>query len=822
MGRQQAKGSSTLRTAGGGALVLAGCFLGSRADIWFRFPMAGAGILFAPYAVLTAALCRAPIRRWWLFMLAAGIGNCLAHQVGGASFGFALSTELVNQLRAVLAAGALCLFAADSNRLESLGEMAVYLLAAALVAPGLSALAGAALALRAGAARPFWLLWQEWWLSNAITALTLLPLLTVDLRRLRDRLRLRPGRIAEATLLFVTLLVAGALVFSGAHRQADAHQVHLYWALPFLLWAAVRFGPRGTSGVLLGVTSLSIWGALAERGPFAARLPTESLLELQVFLLAASIPLLMLAALIKQQRTTAAALRESRRQYRSIVEDQTEMICRFRPDGAYTFANRAYLEAFGLAPADLVDRTVWDLVPAGVHRARAELAIISPASPLATREVQVAMRDGSMGWQQWRERGFFDEHGAVVEYQSVGRDVTERKRADDERRELEARRSVEAALRDADRRKDEFLATLGHELRNPLAPIGLALEILRQASPGSEEATWARDSIGRQLAYMTRLLDDLLDISRITLGKINVQMEPVDLRAIIANGVEATRPLIESFGHALTVAVPDEAVVVQGDTVRLTQAVANLMNNAAKYTEAGGRIEVRLEREGEGARLSVCDNGIGLAADALERIFDLFSQIPAGLERAQGGLGIGLALARRLVELHGGTVEARSAGPSQGSEIVVRLPAVVDDAPAPVRTTPGSGPHRAALRILAVDDDVQIAEGLARILALWGHTVRTAHDGATALEVAGAFAPEVVLLDLGLPRLDGLEVARRLRSLGEPPPALLISMSGFGQEHARRRSGEAGFHHHLVKPLDMDSLHALLESCLQGQPSAPD
>ena len=822
MGRQQENGSSTLRAAGAAALVLVGCFVGSGADIWFRFPMAGAGILFAPYAILTAALCRAPIRRWWLFMLAAGIGNCLGHHIGGASLGFALSTELVNQLRAGLAAGALRLFAADSNRLESLGEMVVYLVASALVAPGLSALAGAALAIQAGGARPFWLLWQQWWLSNAITALTLLPLLTVDLRWLRDSLRLRPRRIAEATVLLAALLAAGALVFSGGRTGADAHQVHLYWALPFLLWAAVRFGPRGTSAVLLAVTALSIWGALAARGPFAARLPTESLLELQVFLLAASIPLLMLAALIEQQRTTAAALWESRRQYRSVVEDQTEMICRFRPDGVYTFANRAYADAFGLTPGDLVERTVWDLVPAGVHRTRAELAIISADRPIATREVQVATRDGSTGWQQWRDRGFFDERGAVIEYQAVGRDVTERRRGDDERRELEARRSVEVALRDADRRKDEFLAMLGHELRNPLAPIGLALEILRQAAPGSEEAAWARDSIGRQLAYMTRLLDDLLDISRITLGKINVQMELVDLRAIIANAAEVTRPLIESFGHALTVAVPDDTVVVHGDAVRLTQAVANLMNNAAKYTEAGGHIEIRLEREGEGARLSVRDNGIGLAADALERIFDLFSQIPAGLERAQGGLGIGLALARRLVELHGGTVEARSDGPNRGSEIVVRLPAVVDGAPAPVRATPASGPHRAALRILAVDDDVQIADGLARMLALWGHTVRTAHDGATALEVADTFAPEVVLVDLGLPRLDGLEVARRLRSSGAPPPALLISMSGFRQDHARRRSDEAGFHHHLVKPLDMDSLHALLERCLREQQHAPD
>ncbi|HVZ89654.1 MAG TPA: ATP-binding protein [Polyangia bacterium] len=820
MGRQ-AKGSSPLHTVGAAALVAGGCFIGAGMDIWLRFPTAGVGILFVPYGVLTAALCRARQREWWIFLLAAGIGDCLAHRLGGASVAFALSTELVNQLRAVLAAFALSRLAGRSHRLDSLREMMVYLLAAVLLAPGLAALAGAALTVDAGAARWFWPVWQEWWLSNAITALTLLPLLTIDLDRLRKSLRRRPGRIVEGGLLFSGLLVTGAVVFSGQAHPAGAHQLRLYWALPFLLWAAVRFGPRGTSGALLALTALSIWGALAARGPFAARLPCESLVELQVFLLAVSIPVLMMAALITQQRTTAVALADSRRQYRSVVEDQTEMICRFRPDGVYTFANRAYTDAFGLSPGDLADRTVWDLVPAGVHRTRGELAVISAARPLATREVQVVTRAGARAWQQWRDRGFFDDRGAVVEYQAVGRDVTDRKLAEDERRELEARRSVETALRDADRRKDEFLAMLGHELRNPLAPIGLALEILREAAPGSEEGAWAREAIGRQLGYMTRLLDDLLDISRITLGKIKVQLEPLDLRAVIANAVEATRPLIEASGHRLSVTVPDQPAVVHGDAVRLTQAVSNLMNNAAKYTEAGGHIEVALEGGAGGVRLSVRDNGIGLAADALERIFDLFSQIPAEMDRAQGGLGIGLTLARRLVELHGGTVEAHSDGPNRGSEIVVRLPAATDDAPVPVRgAAPASGPHRGSLRILAVDDDVQIADGLARILGLWGHTVRIAHDGADALEVAGVFEPEVVLVDLGLPRVDGLEVARQLRLSGERAPALLISMSGFGQEHARRSSDDAGFHHHMVKPLDMDSLHALLERCLRDQSRA--
>jgi PAS domain S-box-containing protein len=802
------------------ALVLVGCCLGAGAESWLRFPSVGAAVLFPPYAIVTAALWRTRPRWWWVFLLAASAGDYFPHRLGGASVGFVLMAEVVNHLRAVLAAIGLHRFVGRSGRLDSMRGMVAYLGIAVFAAPAAAALAGAGLVTWHRGPGAFWLAWQEWWLSNAITGLTLLPLLAFDLREAGRRLPVPARRAAEAWLLFAALFAAGAVVFAQSYDRSSAHQAHLYWALPFLLWAAVRFGPRGTSAALLGVTTMSILGAIQGRGPFAARAPTQNLLELQVFLLAASVPLLLLAALIEQQRRTAAALAESRRQYQSVVEDQTEMICRFRPDGTYTFANRAYCEAFGLSPREVVGGSIFVLVPAGVHPSREDLGVITAASPIAAREVSVAGPGGESRWQQWRDRGLFDDRGAVLEYQAVGHDVTDRKRAEDERRELETGRSVEAALREVDRRKDEFLAMLGHELRNPLAPIGLGLEIIRHAPPDSSDALWARESIGRQLRQMTRLLDDLLDISRVTLGKIQLKLEPVDLGRVIANALEATRPFIDSFGHEVAIELPDDPVLIRGDAVRLTQVVANLLNNAAKYTDPGGRIEVKVDRQGEGVRLAVRDNGIGLDADALEKIFELFSQIPAGHARAQGGggLGIGLTLVRRLVELHGGTVEARSDGPKLGSEIVVRLPAAAAGAlERPPAAPPAAAGRRGSLRILAVDDNVDVAQGLASILGTWGHTVRTAHDGAAALEVATAFAPEVVLVDLGLPRVDGLELARRLRARAERSPALMVSMSGFGQEHTRRRSDEAGFHHHFVKPVDIDSLRSLLEGCMGGK-----
>jgi PAS domain S-box-containing protein len=809
----QRQGSSLVRTAAIAVAVLAGCYLGARFDTWLCFRERGAGMFFPPYAILAAAMLRARPRSWWIFMIAACAGGYFPHRHAGATVGFVLASEVLNDGRALLAVLGLRAFDRRA-RMDTVPQMAAYLALVVFLAPAVAALgSGYLLVFWRGGPETFWIAWQQRWLSNAITGLTLLPILSLDLGVFTSGRRLSRRRIAEAALLVVALCIAAGLVFARSYDRSHTHQAHLYWALPVLLWA-VRFGPRGTSTALLGVAALSIWGAVEGRGPFAAHASAQNLLELQVFLLAVSVPLLLLAASVKQQRLISAALIDSRRQYRSIVEDQTEMICRFLPDGTYTFVNRAYADTFGVVPGQTGGCNLWTLVPPGIHRSPEELKVITPDAPVATREVNMGAPGGAPRWLQWRDRGFFDERGAVVEYQSVGRDVTDRKIAEDERREIAARRSAEAALRQADRRKDEFLAVLGHELRNPLAPIGIALEILRQAPPGGPDALWARESIGRQLGHMTRLLDDLLDLARVTHDKIQLQLESVEVGRVIANAVEATRPLVDSLGHLLEVQLPDWPLFVRGDAVRLTQVVANLLNNAAKYTERGGRIEVRVEREEDKVRLSVRDNGIGLDADALGRIFDLFAQIPAGRERAQGGLGIGLALVKRLVELHGGTVEACSDGPRRGSEIIVRVPAADDELPARgAPRTAADQARRPSLRILAVDDNVDLAEGLAAVLGMWGHTVRLAHDGLAALEVASTFAPEVVFVDLGLPRLSGLEVARRLRASPGPAPRLLVSMSGFGQEQTRRSSDAAGFHHHLVKPVEIDSLRTLLDGC---------
>jgi signal transduction histidine kinase/DNA-binding response OmpR family regulator len=379
-------------------------------------------------------------------------------------------------------------------------------------------------------------------------------------------------------------------------------------------------------------------------------------------------------------------------------------------------------------------------------------------------------------------------------------------------------------LQEADRQKNEFLSMLAHELRNPLAPIRNASEVLNQTSVDPARVRWAHGVIDRQLTHLVRLVDDLLDVSRLTLGKIRLVVEPVELSSVLAQAVEATRPLIEKSRHQLEVMVPTEQIRIQGDPARLAQVFANLLNNAAKYTDPGGRISLRAALESPDSaedysqrppmvEVRIRDTGIGIAPELLPRVFDLFTQASRSLDRSQGGLGIGLTLVRQLVEIHGGTVEARSEGLERGSEFVVRLPVAVNQ---PGEQGPASrevAPHRPSrpLRVVLVDDNVDGVESLAELIGLLGHEVRAAHDGPAGIALTRAFDPDLVLLDIGLPGMDGYEVARRLRhEFGSRP--VLVAVSGYGRDEDRSQSRSAGCEQHLVKPVDFRTLEGLFAS----------
>jgi signal transduction histidine kinase/CheY-like chemotaxis protein len=388
-------------------------------------------------------------------------------------------------------------------------------------------------------------------------------------------------------------------------------------------------------------------------------------------------------------------------------------------------------------------------------------------------------------------------------------------RAERDRQIQDHLRQQTEVLREVDRRKNEFLATLGHELRNPLAPLWNTVKLMDLQQPAAPASPQIRDMVRRQVEQLSRLADDLLDIARIARGKVELRKEPVDLAETANRAAQISAPHLKARRQHFELALPAELIHLLADATRLVQIIVNLLNNASKYTDAGGRVWLTVEREDEEAAIRVRDTGMGIAPELMPHVFELFTQGKLSSDRSPGGVGIGLALVRQLVELHGGKIVAHSAGVGSGSEFVVRLPIAMADAnndkpfaAAPKTTGPlGELPPQ---RILVVDDNVDSAETLSMLLALGGHAVRVAHDGPTALQSAADFRPEVVLLDLGLPRMDGYEVARRLLQQPDAGKMLLVALTGYGQDEDRRRSEEAGFNAHLVKPVELDALRNLL------------
>ena len=413
-------------------------------------------------------------------------------------------------------------------------------------------------------------------------------------------------------------------------------------------------------------------------------------------------------------------------------------------------------------------------------------------------EFRVIWPDGSVHWVEARANVLKDKDGKPLRIMGVKMDVTDRKR-------------VEETLRDAGRRKDEFLATLAHELRNPLAPIRNSLHILRLTAGNDPPAERVCEMLERQVNHMVRLVDDLMEVSRITRGLIVLRNEETDLMTVLLSAVETSKPLITAADHQLAIALPHERIGLYGDSVRLAQVFANLLNNAARYTDRQGQIGLSARREGNQVIVSVRDNGIGIAAPMLPDVFEMFMQVDRSAVRSQGGLGIGLTLVKRLVEMHGGTVSAQSAGPGQGSEFTVRLP--IADTQQHETSQPPVTQENCSLsrrRVLVVDDNEDAAASMGMLLKCLGTDVKVAHNGTTALEVIESYRPDVVLLDIGMQGMDGFEVARRVRQRTDLNNIILIALTGWGQTEDRDRTRTAGFDHHLVKPADITALQSLL------------
>ena len=486
----------------------------------------------------------------------------------------------------------------------------------------------------------------------------------------------------------------------------------------------------------------------------------------------------------------------------AIVDSSEDAIISKDLNGIITSWNESAERLFGYSPQETIGRSITMLMPADRRDEEAEiLARLKRGERVDHFDTIRIRKDRSLVPISLTISPIRDSRGCIVGASKIARDITSRK-------------EIEAALKEADRRKDEFLATLAHELRNPLAPIRNALRILMAKGPPDPELQWARGVIDRQVQVMARLLEDLLDVSRISQNKLELRKERVELAAVVEAALETSRPLIEAGGHEFTVTLPPEPIHLEADPLRLAQVFANLLNNAAKYTEDGGRIRLSAERQGSDVIVSVKDNGIGIMAEMLPRIFEIFAQSNRALVRSQGGLGIGLSLVKGLVELHGGSIEARSDGPGQGSEFVVRLP-IAGEKLGQEQARPGEDERPEPVtkcRILIVDDNQDSADSLAMFLKIKGYEVGTAYDGEQAVEAAEALRPDVVLLDIGMPNLDGYDACRRIRQQPWGQGMFLIALTGWGQEEDRRRTEEAGFNQHMVKPVDPAVLMKLLAS----------
>jgi signal transduction histidine kinase len=680
-------------------------------------------------------------------------------------------------------------------RLDTLPQVAWFIGATAVTVTVGGALGAAAIALIPDLGFDHFVQnWLYWVRSRGIGMLTVAPAIIALGTMTRTTLahawnQARWSALTLGAALLVTFVMASH-EFRGDEMLALL--VLLAIVYPLVLVVAARSEPVWVYVCLLLITLIVVWRLAHGSGIFR-----DNVIAAQGFLLVSSLWALTLAVVMHQQRLARISAEGSERRMRQAIAAGRGFT--FDYDPRRDFVRRADPDQI-LAPfsAETGASFFARLLPEDRPRLQELVTSLSPATPVYETTYGSRRPDGKVVWLQERGVGEFDEDGQLVRLQGLTMDVT-------------ARREAEEALREADRRKDRFIATLAHELRNPLAPIRTAAELLGSARAGPGEIDWARRVIQRQVGHMATLLDDLLDVARITRGKLEIRKQLVRLDSVIETAVEVARPLLDARQQRLRIELPQPVPLLSADPLRLAQVISNLLTNAAKYSEAGAEVVLSATVRGAALELKVRDEGIGIPAEALPAIFQVFAQVEGTSARSEGGLGIGLSLVKGLVELHGGTITAHSDGPGQGSEFTVTLPCVPADAGQPGAAQDDRQPVTGKrLRILVVDDNRDAADSLALLLGLDGHEVRTAYAGRSALDEAAAFLPDACVLDVGLPDLSGYELATLLRRLPALDTVHLIAVTGWGQDEDRQRALAAGFDHHLTKPVDPERLNDLL------------
>jgi PAS domain S-box-containing protein len=775
--------------------------------------------IWPPAGLFVATLILAAERHWPWWALAALAAELVANALWFRNpVVVALLLNAGNALCAVAGAWLVKRYGQGPIRLESLRDVLGLVVLGAVVAPVIAATVGAATLVWAEG-QPFAKAWTLWWIGDATGVLLVAPLLLVGLQSWEERARLSLARLAEAALLALLLIAAAALGLGG-------RLLPFAFVIPPLLWAAIRFEFRGAvvALVLLTLTSAALTGSgvslfSAMGGTASAR---DRQMMLMLFIASSAVLGLVVAAMARQNRLALQALRtaneglednvasrtadlhRSEQRFRALADSLPVIVWVTDAQGAIEFVNPEYERFFGMREDESRASGWQPLLHPDDAPAYVEAFLAAQHERLAFQATaRVRRADGA--WRYVASRGVprLGSAGEFVGMVGSSPDITDR---------IER----EQTLADEGRRKDEFLAMLAHELRNPLAPIRNAAQLLALNPTQDPRVARASGVIERQSAHLARLVDDLLDVSRVTTGKVLLRPATHDAVGIVQAGVESARPMADAKGQQLALHLPAPGTLfVNGDAARLTQVVGNVVGNAAKYGGEGAHIEVLLraaESTPDALEIVVTDDGPGIDPAVLPHVFNLFVQGETSIARDSGGLGVGLAIVRKLVELHGGSVSAHSDGPGRGARFVIRLPKV---APPVARTGPAAGPAphaTAARRVLIVDDNADAADSLAMLLQLEGHDVTVCHDSRSGLAQARARAFDAVLLDLGLPGLDGFQVARALRAEGASRGARLIAVTGYGQPEDRARTASAGFDAHCIKPVDSATLNEMLQA----------
>ncbi len=795
--------------------VLAACyFVVAKLSLLAAIPPGYATSIWPPSGIALAAILLYGNRMWPGIWIGSALTNLTVH----SSVVAAVLMSSGNLMEALVAAALIKRgigVPSHFERGEDVFKFVALAAAASVIGATIGTLASAIVAAlpRAGIVAGWW----TWWQGDTTGMIVVTPLILAW--TVAPPIAWKARRRWEVIGFGALLVLLTYLALGGELKGHVFLPLLLLLTLPLVTWAALRFDQREVVLAIAVLCAMAVGFTVAGRGPLASSSLDRSLLQLLIFISTVSVTGLSVSAVAAERRRVTEALRKSHDELERRVLEQTwelrrtEETFRLLVDGIQDYAilmldpngkvaswNKGAERIYGYTANEIIGQYFARFFPAEAiegGQPQRELAAAATQGRYEDEDWRVR-KDGTRFWSNVIITPLYDRDTQFRGFAKVIRDMTEPRRIE--------------SLEQRERQTNEFLAMLGHELRNPLAAARNALSLMGMRSADDATREWSRAVIERQMTQLTRLVDDLLDIARITSGRIELKKEHVDLNSAVLRAVESCESAAEARRQVLDVQTCSEHLLVEGDLVRISQIILNLLSNAIKYTPDGGRIAVSVAREGDWAVLQVKDTGIGIVPGLLPKVFDLFVQGERSLARTEGGLGIGLTIVRRLVVLHGGTVTARSDGPGKGSEFSVLLPAL-SQKQCRNEAAPTWQPGKAATRrrVLIVDDNRDMAETAAALLIASGHDVRTAYDGLSALASASEFQPDAVLLDIGLPGISGYEVARQLRAT-QRRHSLLVAVTGYGQDADRQRSREAGFDHHMVKPLEPATLERIIES----------